>query len=105
MVRFFRVHLVDKSLEKRQQVMRAGTGLRMALKTESRPVGKCDALQAAIKQGAMRRFHVVRQARFVNRKAVILTTDYHLTGRDVLHRVIGAMDAKKRTTKRAVLST
>src|SRR5210317_798701 len=60
----------------------------MPLKTERGPIRKCDALQRAVKQGAMRGLDIVGQGRLVNRKSVILACYHDLATRKILHRVI-----------------
>ena len=84
----------NKMLEQRRRVVRAGTGFRMSLEAERRLVSAMHALQAAIEQGLVRDAQSVRQARLVNREAVILAGDQHRAVFNVLHRMVGAVMAK-----------
>jgi hypothetical protein len=66
----------------------------MALKTEGRPLGMCDALQRAVEQRAMRGAQGVRQSALVHRETVVLAGDQHVFGIQLLHRMIGTVMTK-----------
>ena len=71
-----RGHQFGEAIKERRDIVRAGAGFGMALKTVRRLIGARDALQRAVEQGAMRRRHVGRQRGFVHREAVILAADH-----------------------------
>src|SRR5260221_11180497 len=68
-------HRLGEGFEQRPQVMRTGAGLRVPLEAEGRAVGARDALETAVKERAVRRNEVCRQARFVHRKTMVLAGD------------------------------
>ena len=51
-------------------------------------------MQRAIEQRTVRRREPVRQARVIDREAVVLAGDHHLAGGEILHRVVGAVMAE-----------
>src|SRR4051812_5403807 len=65
-----RLHELDELVEQAGHVVRAGTRLRMSLKTERRSVGEPYALKRAVEQRTVRRFHVRGQRRFVDRETM-----------------------------------
>jgi len=91
---FMVVHIQNEALEQWQQVMRTRTGLGMSLEAENGTVFKLYSLQGAIEQRAMRRLHVLRQAVFIDREAMILARDHYPPRFQILDRVIRSMMAK-----------
>src|SRR6185312_10260031 len=84
-------HQMIEALEQRLQVVRAGTGFRVALEAECRLVFESEPLQGAVEQRAMRGSHAARQGRLINREAMILAGDEHPPGVQVLYGVIGTV--------------
>src|SRR5258706_12092500 len=84
-------HRLREGLEQRAHVVWPGAGLRVALEAEGHPIGARDALQAPVKERAVRRDQILRQARFVDRESVVLARDQDAPGGQLLHGVIGPM--------------
>src|SRR5581483_12239517 len=75
-------------------IMRPGTRLRMTLEAERRAIGQREALQRAIEQRDMRYARVGRQRIGIDGEAVVLRSDQHAAGIEILHRMIGAVMAE-----------
>src|SRR5438093_747167 len=78
-VRF--LHQNGKALEQVIDVVRSWARFRVALKTERRPVGQLEALQAAIEQRHVSNAGVLGQRRGIDSKTVVLASDHHAAGR------------------------
>ena len=74
--------------------MRAWARFWVPLKSERRCICAPNTLQGTVKQGLVAYHQVVGQGAFINRKPMVLTGDMHYLGRQILHRVIGAVVAK-----------
>src|SRR5688500_2256678 len=63
-------HRLGESFEQRQQVVRTGACLGVALEAERGPVGELDALQRAVEQRHMGGPHIGRQRGRIDREAM-----------------------------------
>ena len=71
--------------------MRPGAGLGVTLESEGRRAEQFNSLQGVVEQRAVRGAHLLGQALFVHREAVVLAGDHDLFAAQVLHRVIRAV--------------
>src|SRR5262245_63516403 len=85
------LHQRGEAVKQVPDVARSRARLRMALEAERRAVGACEALQAAVKEGHMRRAKRRGHAGRMDRTALVLAGDHDLPRVEVLHRVIGAV--------------
>src|SRR5436190_21787252 len=74
--------------------MRPGARLGMTLETEGGAIGPRQALEGTVEQRHMRRAQVVFDASGIDREAVVLARDDHLTGIEILHRMVRSMVAE-----------
>ena len=86
-------HLLDKPGEEVMAVPRPRRGLGMILHRESRPIRQRNAAVGLIEQRDMGDAGVLRQSVGIEREAVVHRDDFNLVGREILHRVIGAVMA------------
>src|SRR5438309_10021398 len=84
------LHHLGEAVEEIPDVVRPGARLGMPLKAERRPVGACEALQAAVEERYVGGLEVRRERVRVDREAVILAGDDDRSSLQVLHRVAGA---------------
>src|SRR5437879_6789587 len=85
------LHHLCEAVEEIPDVVRPRARLGVSLKAECRPVGACEALQAAVEEGHVGGLEVRRERVRVDREAVILAGDYDGSALQVLHRVVGAV--------------
>src|SRR6185295_906621 len=87
-------HQANKTIEQVTNVVGAGAGFWMPLKTERRSVSAAETLQAAVEQRDMGNFHIVRQGCRIDGESVILAGNHHAAAFNILHRMISAMMAE-----------
>src|SRR5215207_6543429 len=85
------LHELDEAVEQVADVVRPGTGFRVALEAEGRLVRACQALQRAVEQADVRGTKVGAERLLVDGEAVVLARDGHASRIEVLHRVVGAV--------------
>ena len=88
------LHHGDEFIEQIISFMRTRAGFRMALKTKSRFIGQFESLQTAIKKRHMGNADISGQGARIDGEAVILASDDHFSGGDILNRMIGAVMAE-----------
>src|ERR1700733_13281260 len=69
-------HELIEALKEGFHIVRAGTGFRVAPEAEGRTILEGQALQGAVEQRTMRRFHIRRQRGFIDRESVVLAGDH-----------------------------
>src|SRR5688572_22871592 len=83
-------HRLQEFLKQIVTIMRASRSLRVILHAKRRQLAVPDAFDRAVVEAAVRHFKRARQARFVDREAVVLAGDLDGARVKPLHRVIGA---------------
>ncbi len=83
----------DKPVKEIVTVLRAGARLRVILHREDGLAFQPQPTICAVKEGDMGLFHIVWQAVSIHGEAMVHGGDLDLVGREVLHRVVGAVVA------------
>src|SRR2546427_2488557 len=85
------LHHLYEAIEEIPDVVRPRTGFGVPLEAKRRPVGACEALQAAIEEGYVGGLEVRRERVRVDREAVVLAGDDDRSPFQVFHRVVCAV--------------
>src|SRR5712664_1358181 len=88
------LHQLCETIEEVPDVVRPGARFGMPLEAERRPIGACEALQAAVEERNVGGLEVRRERVRVDCEAVVLAGDDHRPGLQILHRVVGAVMAE-----------
>src|SRR2546426_6387197 len=85
------LHQLCEAIEEVPDVVRPGARFGMPLKAERRPIGACEALQAAVEERNMGRSEVRRERVRVDREPVVLAGNDDLSALQIFHRMVGAV--------------
>src|SRR6266545_4538960 len=83
------LHQLCEAIEKIPDVVRPGARFGMSLEAERRPIGVCEALQAAVEERNVGGLEVRRERVRVDCEAVVLAGNDDRSAVQVLHRVVG----------------
>src|SRR5438445_819107 len=85
------LHQLCEAIEEVPDVVRPGARFGMPLKAERRPIGACEALQAAVEERNMGGLEVRRERVRVDREPVVLAGNDDRSALQIFHRVVGAV--------------